>query len=94
MQVFELCRGLAHMARDKVLASPEECRNNVPNQLEPVLTLDEWSHPNVVDDAARPSNSLAFQQLAQVMVSGDVGLYRPQEAPNTHWIHWPEGGTL
>ena len=94
VQVFELCRGLAHLARDKVLASPGERRINVPDQMESVLTLDEWSHPNVVDEAARPSGSDTFRQLARVLVSGDASLYRPSEAPNTHWSHWPEGGTL
>jgi hypothetical protein len=93
VRVFELCRVLAHEAREEVLATPDERRVNVPPQLQPLLTLDEWAHPDVAYDA-RPSGSVTFQQMARVLVSGDLGDYRPAEAPNTHWRNWPEGGTL
>jgi hypothetical protein len=94
VQVFELCRALAHRARDDVLGTPDERRFNVPPDLRLLLTLDEWAHPDVVDDAVRPSGSETFQQLARVLATGDAREYRPAEPPNTHWRHWPEGGTL
>jgi hypothetical protein len=93
-EVFELCRALAHEARDAVLATPEERRFNVPDELQLLLTLDEWAHPDVVDNGKRPSSSETFRQLASVLVSGDVGEYQPTEEPNTHWRNWPDGGTL
>jgi hypothetical protein len=93
-QVFELCRVLAHEARDDVLATPDERRFNVPSELQLLLTLDEWAHPDVVDEAKRPSGSATFQQFARVLVGGNVNEYRPTEAPNTHWRNWPNGGTL
>jgi hypothetical protein len=94
VQVFELCRMLAHDYRDAVLATSEERRVNVPAELQLLLTLDEWAHPDVVDETKRPSGSEAFQQLARALVTGDINEYRPTEAPNTHWRHWPDGGTL
>jgi hypothetical protein len=94
VELFELCRVLAHEARDAVLATPRECRINVPAELQLLLTLDEWAHPDFVDDTERPSGSTTFQQLARVLVSGDINEYHPAEAPNTHWSNWPEGGTL
>jgi Family of unknown function (DUF7003) len=93
VHVFELCRFLADIAREQVLATPQERRISVlPNMIQ-VLQLEEWHHPNVVDDE-RPSGSETFQQLAQVLATVDVGLYRPSRPPNTHWRHWPEGGRL
>jgi hypothetical protein len=59
-----------------------------------ILQLEEWHHPNVVDEKELPSVSETFQQLAQVLASGDVRAYRPKQAPNTHWRNWPEGGRL
>jgi hypothetical protein len=94
VQIFELCRVLAHEARDAVLATTDERRVNVPAELQLLLTLDAWAHPDVVDETKRPSGSATFQQLARVLVSGDISEYRPAEAPNTHWSNWPEGGTL
>lgn len=92
--VFELCRYLAAVARDEVLASAVERRVSVPPELAEVLVLDAWHHPNVVDEADRPSGSSTFRQLARVLETGDRGLYRPTDPPNTHWQNWPDGGTL
>lgn len=94
IRIYELCRLLAAIRRGDVLATPEELRVNVAPNLEQVLQLDEWNHPNVVDEECRPSGSETFRQLAEVIVSGDVRKYQPTLLPNTHWRNWPEGGTL
>jgi hypothetical protein len=94
VQVFELCRYLAEIAREQVLATPKERRISVLPEMEQILQLEEWHHPNVVDEEQRPSGSETFRQLAQVLATGDVRLYQPSQAPNTHWQNWPEGGRL
>jgi hypothetical protein len=94
IRVFELCRYLAAIRRSAVLATTEELRANISPRLVQVLQLDEWNHPNVVDDECRPSGSKTFQQLAEVLMTGDVSVYQPTLPPNTHWKNWPEGGTL
>jgi hypothetical protein len=94
IHIAELCRALAHLYRDDVLATPEERQVNVPPDLQHVLTLDKWKHPDISGTTERPGNSATFQQLADVLVTGDVGLYRPQEIPNTHWRNWPDSGSL
>ncbi|MFO0697364.1 MAG: hypothetical protein U0230_27550 [Polyangiales bacterium] len=91
---FELCRFLAARHRSDVLATPIERRVSVPPELEEILVLDEWHHPNIVDDEERPSGSETFRQLAEVLTTGDTRRYRPSAEPNTHWSNWPEGGTL
>ncbi len=94
IQVYELCRVIAQLARDQVMATPHERRNNVPCNLEQLLTLEEWAHPNVADPDELPSKSKTFQQLARVLNTGDTDEYDPTEKPNTHWKNWPVGGTL
>ena len=94
VQVFELCRFLADIAREQVLATPQEQRVNILPEMEQILQLEEWHHPNVAYDEDRPSGSETFQQLARVLATGDLGLYRPSQPPNTHWRNWPEGGRL
>jgi hypothetical protein len=91
VQVFELCRFLADITREQVLATPKERRISVPPEMEQILQLEEWHHPNVVDEEERPSGSEAFQQLARVLAIGNVRLYQPS---NTHWRNWPNGGRL
>lgn len=93
VQTFELCRYLADIARDKVLATPEERRASVLPEMEQILQLEEWHHPNIVANDL-PSGSETFQQLAQVLATGDRGFYRPSQSSNTHWRNWPEGGLL
>lgn len=94
VQVFEACRFMAAVARDAVLATPQERRVSVRPDMEQILQLEQWHHPNVADDAERPSGSETFQQLAEVLATGDVRRYRPSRPPNTHWRHWPEAGRL
>lgn len=94
VQEFELCRFLAGEVRDLVLATPDERRMSILPSLVQIMQLEEWHHPNVVDSEERPSRSETFQQLAQVLATGDVDLYRPSQPPNTHWSNWPEGGSL
>ena len=94
IQVFELCRFLAGAVRDSVLATAQERRVSVLPDMKQILQLEEWHHPNVVEDDDRPSGSETFQQLAQVLATGNAALYKPSRPPNTHWINWPDGGLL
>lgn len=94
VRVADLCRYLASVARDQVLCTEAERRGSVPPELAQILQLEEWTHPNVVDSKVRPSRSACFQQLAEALVTGNPSAYRPTSEPNTHWKHWPDGGTL
>ena len=91
--IFELCRYLAAKWRNDVLATPTEQRISILPEMTKLLQLEEWHHPNVVSDEL-PSQNETFQQLARVLVTGNASLYRPSLPPNTHWLHWSEGGTL
>jgi hypothetical protein len=92
--VFELCRCLAGLMRERVLATPEERWGSVLPEMVQMLQLEEWHHPDVVDEHDRPSGSETFQQLARVLATGNVGHYAPSRPPNTHWRNWPDGGRL
>lgn len=91
---FELCRFFAGTARTEVLSSPEERRISVLPGMTQILQLEDWNHPDVVEDDQRPSGSQTFQQLAEVLVTGDVSRYQPSLPGNTHWRNWPDGGRL
>lgn len=92
--VYELCRSLGFSDREHVLATASERRVHLRPELRQVLQLEEWNHPDVVQSEHRPSSSETFEQLAQVLVTGDVRLYEPTASTNTHWKNWPDGGTL
>jgi hypothetical protein len=94
VRTYEFCRVLASTVRTDVLANDEERTANVFPEMKQVLQLDEWNHPNVVEDSDRPSKNETFKQLAQVLSTGNASWYRPTLPPNTHWSNWPEGGTL
>ncbi|MEM7349296.1 MAG: hypothetical protein AAF657_00725 [Acidobacteriota bacterium] len=93
MRVYELCRFLAATRRAEVLGTPEERRVSVPPHFQELLVCDAWHHPDIAAGVL-PSETETFQQLAQVLVTEDVGHYRPTRRPNTHWSNWPEGGLL
>jgi len=92
--VSELARALAFRHRAAVLATEEERRTNLVPELQPLVVLEDWHHPDVVDSEALPSRTETFRQLAAVLSSGDPAHYHSTEPPNTHWSNWPDGGTL
>jgi len=93
VQVAGLSRALAFARREDVLATNAERRLCLPEDMVQLLLLEDWHHPDVCDPEKLPSGSETFQQLADVLVSQDVTLYRPGPG-NTHWSNWPDGGTL
>jgi hypothetical protein len=93
VQVFELCRYLAEVAREQVLATPQERRVSIHPDMHQLLQLEEWNHPDLASDAMA-SSSETFQQVAAVLASGDVSRYQPSQPSNTHWRNWPDGGRL
>jgi hypothetical protein len=93
VRVFELCRYLADIERENLLADAEERRISLPQDLRQILQLEEWHHPNLVEGDL-PSQSETFQQLARILVAGDLSIYKPSHSSNTHWKNWPEGGLL
>jgi hypothetical protein len=77
----EFCRAAAELRRDDVLATLDERGFNIPADFKQLLVLDEWNHSNVVVGTERPSGSEAFQQLARVLVTGDISYYRRRGSP-------------
>lgn len=45
VRVFELCRFLADVARDVVLATAQERRTSVLPDMTQILQLEDWHHP-------------------------------------------------
>ncbi|WP_335933705.1 DUF7003 family protein [Streptomyces sp. PTD5-9] len=85
-------RRLVPEYRDLILADEAEVRSRIPGDLPKVLQLEEWHQPEDIETP--PSMSETYQQIAEVLASGDVGRYRPSLSPNTHWSNWPDSGTL
>ena len=94
ISIPDMCRYLAEVHRDDVLATGAERRVSVRPDMVQLLQLEEWEHPDVVEESERPSGAATFQQLARVLETGDVSAYRPTAPPNTHWRNWPDGGLL
>jgi hypothetical protein len=89
--VREVCRFFAETRDERVLGTESERRVSVPAELDEVLCLDAWTHPDLAA-GERISESASFQQIASVLISGDRTRYRPTTEPNTHWSNWPDGG--
>ncbi|HVE56051.1 MAG TPA: hypothetical protein VNB22_04430, partial [Pyrinomonadaceae bacterium] len=89
----DLMRSLLPEYREQLLATEEELRERIPEDLPLILRLDEWNHPDLAADQL-PSESKTFRMIADVLITGDASLYQPTEEPNTHWKNWLEGGTL
>lgn len=91
--VVELCRYIACDHEDDLLATETERRVSVLPDMQQLLQLDEWHHPDL-SAGQLPSQTETFKQLAKVLETGSLEHYSKPETPNNHWKNWPEGGTL
>ncbi len=91
--VFELCRYLAHDNLDALLATETERRVSILPEMEQIMLLDEWHHPDLANGQS-PSQTQSFQRLASVLEKNAPELYGASRPANNHWGNWPEGGTL
>jgi hypothetical protein len=91
--LVDVLRGLIAVHPEVGFAPPAELAEMVQPGLPPLLTLDDWRHPDIVH-GEMPSSVPTFQQLAQVLASGDASQFAPDDEPNTHWSNWPDGGRL
>ncbi|MDG4782434.1 hypothetical protein O7614_22480 [Micromonospora sp. WMMD961] len=92
-ELVDVLRRLVPDHRELLLADEAELRRRIPADLPEIIRLDQWHHPDLLQDTL-PSQSMAFRQLADVLTTGDVGRYAPDLPPNTHWSNWPESGNL
>lgn len=93
INAFEFLRMLDKLYHDKLVATEEEIRGRIPNDLPKILELHEWHHPDLINGEI-PSENETFRQIAMVLETGSFDFYRPTHQPNTHWTNWPDGGTL
>lgn len=92
-QTFEFCRYLALKFKEDTLCQKSEREKHIPKNMRTLLELENWYHPDLVDDEL-PSHCESFKQIAHVIVTGDASTYKPTKPPNNHWSNWPEAGLL
>ncbi|HTJ11793.1 MAG TPA: hypothetical protein VL547_07200 [Dinghuibacter sp.] len=56
--------------------------------------LEKNARYNAKEWETRPSSYETWQQIAEVLATGDTSRYKPTLEPNTHWRYWPEGGSM
>lgn len=93
INAFEFLRMLDTLYHDKLVATEQEIRKRIPADIPKVIELHEWFHPDVANDEL-PSKNETFKQIAEVLETGDITIYKPKRKSNTHWRNWPDGGTL
>ena len=89
---WEFFRGLIPEHSHLFFVTRQEISNKIPVDLPEFMTLSNWHHPDLVVNE-KPSETETFQQLADVIVTGDKTLYNTTELINTHWTNWPNGGS-
>ncbi|MDJ1498579.1 hypothetical protein QNI19_36935 [Cytophagaceae bacterium DM2B3-1] len=56
------------------------------------IQADTWNKEEW--ETNRPGSYETWQLIAKVIVTNDPTHYKPTLQPNTHWIHWPDSGSL
>ncbi len=90
---WEFMRGLVPEYSSMFWITQEEISRSIPIDLPVIMVLNKWHHPDLAS-GEKPSSTETFQQIAGVLLTGDISIYEPGEDYNTHWSNWPEGGML
>lgn len=93
INAFEFLRLLNDLHHDKLIASEDEIRERIPVDIPLMLKVEEWFHPDLVNEDM-PGENETFIQIAKVLETGNIEWYKPSKEANTHWSNWPDGGTL
>jgi hypothetical protein len=79
--------------RQDILSSFDLNNESVKEMIRQELTRTRQS--NLIEwENNRPSSYETWQQIAKVIVTGDMANYRPTLAPNSHWSNWPDAGSM
>lgn len=71
-RLWDVLRRLVPQYRDLLLADEQELRDRIPADLPEILRLDEWHQPDFPGEDSPPSDAEVYQQLADVLASGDI----------------------
>lgn len=88
----EFCQSRSPFEKPKMLARFDMTDPNIQAMVQ--RELDQTARANERNWADRPGSYETWQQIAEVIVSGDPSKYQPTLAPNSHWSNWPEAGAL
>lgn len=87
VQVQEFLQWLAAVHGPAVFEPDEALLGHLTEPLPLVLRLHEWYHP-AIPARELPSQTETFQQIAEVLATGDPTGYKPTKPPNTDWRNW------
>lgn len=74
-----------------ISAKEEEIKMHIPKELPKIMTLNEFNHFSVYDESIIPSQHETYQLIAKVLVTKDVGFWKPKLKANNHWSNWESG---
>ena len=76
-------------------ATDPELKQCLSQDLPKLLVINEWFHITYgIMDGPAPSEIETFQQIAEVIATGDIANWKPTLKPNNHWKNWPFAGGL
>jgi hypothetical protein len=87
VQVPEFLQWLSAAHRSAVFEPDDALLARLTKPLPLVLRLGEWYHP-ALPSRELPSRTETFQQIAEVLATGDPTRYKPTLPPNTDWRNW------
>ncbi len=85
LRIIDVLRLLIDNYRDTLFLDQPDLRKNIREELQLILTLDEWYHPQLDEELIEGES---IRMIAEVLQSGRIEKYQPKVFPNTHWSHW------
>ena len=93
-----LVRFLEDDNKELFRATDDELMQLLPKDLPKLFVIDEWHHKDYHDPldgvnkpfGDKPSTQESYRRIADVLVTKDIGKWKPWLPPKNHWKYWVE----
>jgi hypothetical protein len=87
----ELIRYLHETDSLLISAKNEDIRNNIPNDVPKIMTIEKFHIGSAYEDTNPPSQQETFKLIAKILVTKDISKWKPTQIANNHWSNWESG---
>jgi len=87
----DLVRYLNETNRFVVSATQHDIRQQIPEDLPWLMTIDQFHFESPYDKEQVPSKQETFQLIAKVLVTRNTKNWQPTQQANNHWKNWESG---
>lgn len=87
----DIIRYLHETNPDLISATEADIKKCIPIDLPKLLKIPDFHYTSTYDKENLPGNQEINQLIARILVTKDIGFWKPTQKANNHWRNWESG---